>query len=172
MKILIYTDGSEEAENALRIGGKLVKDAGAKITLLAVAPGEKEFGAFSYVFTEIPGSMREEAVRAFLEQQKVYLEVGKELLKEMGVRAETRLREGEAVEEISEEAESGKYDLILVGSKEVSELKELLWGSLPTKISQKVKIPIITVGAETKVGMLNFDVSKPEIRRIRNVLVT
>lgn len=129
MKILIYTDGSEEAENALRIGGKLAKDANAEVSLLAVAPDEKEFGAFSYAFTEIPASGREEVIRAFSEQEKVYLEVGKELLKEMGVRAETKLRKGEAVEEIPKEAESGKYDLILIGSKKVSELKEILWSS-------------------------------------------
>lgn len=129
MKILIYTDGSKEAENTLRMGGKLAKNANAEVTLLAVAPSEKEFGAFSYVSTEIPASGREEVIRAFSKQEKVYLEVGKELLKEIGVRAETKLRKGDAVEEIPKEAGRGKYDLILVGSKKVSELKEMLWSS-------------------------------------------
>jgi nucleotide-binding universal stress UspA family protein len=82
MKILICTDGSAQAENAVRFGGLIAEKCEAEATILAI--------------TEKPG-----------EEDTVFdsLRRAQQLLKEQGVNAEIITKSGEPIEEIVKRAD-------------------------------------------------------------------
>lgn len=124
-KILVCTDGSRQAEEAIRCAGYLAKALKAKMVLLSVAqPVEPE--------------------RERLPEEKC-LEKGKKMLKKIGVKAETKLKEGSATEEILREAKSGNYDLIVTGSRGLSKLKRLLMGHVSLNVLEKAETNVLIV---------------------------
>src|SRR5215510_8056351 len=94
MKILICTDGSAQAENAVRFGGLIAEKTGAESTILGIAerPGEED-------------KMFESLRRA------------QQMLKDQGVSAEVITKAGEPIEEIVKRAEETSYDLVVIGAE-------------------------------------------------------
>lgn len=58
---------------------------------------------------------------------------------------EKDLREGDAVKEIVTAAEEGKFDIIVVGHRGLSKLKEFLLGSVSEGLSHKASCPVLIV---------------------------
>jgi nucleotide-binding universal stress UspA family protein len=65
--------------------------------------------------------------------------------KELGVSVEKVLREGDAVNEIVAEAKAGNFDLVVVGHRGMSKLKELLLGGVSEGLSHKAPCPVLIV---------------------------
>jgi len=145
MKVLMCTDGEENAEAAIHFGGRLAKEMDAEISILHVRPpisprnrvelttARKKLGKWDL---EIPGvdylirakeilteigltpaaALSEEKLsHAFRVDIKGATEL--HLVGTRGSLVRLRLREGHPVDEILKEAELGDYDLILVGSR-------------------------------------------------------
>lgn len=125
MKVLVATDGSEHSLKALNRAVELAEKEGAEITLISVAYFTRED------LDEIPLNVQEKLER----QAADALKKAKALFDERGIKVEAVLEAGYVpANNIIAKAESGKYDLILLGSTGQSGLKRLLIGSTAAKV--------------------------------------
>jgi len=126
-KVLVAIDGSESAEKALKYAVQLAKKYKAKITLLNV----QESKLFSL-------------------KPKVVKEVGERVLsdattKVKGLKVNTQLEFGNPAETLIEVAEKENYDLIIVGSRGVSNVKRFFLGSVSDDVSHHAKCSVLIV---------------------------
>ncbi len=122
MRILICTDGSKYAEEAIRFGGFIAKGAKAHLTLLGVIEGPDET----------------EKVRKSLERAK-------DVLAQDVAALETKTKMGHAAEEILSETEEREYDLVVVGSRGRRGTTRFLLGSTAARIVQHTPISVLIV---------------------------
>ena len=62
-----------------------------------------------------------------------------------GVQVETILVMGQAVETIVEASKSGKFDLIVIGARGLSPIKEILLGSVSHGVTTHAQCPVLVV---------------------------
>jgi nucleotide-binding universal stress UspA family protein len=125
MKVLVATDGSEHSLKALKRAMELAEKEGAEITLLSVSYFSKED------LDEIPLNVQEKLEK----QAAAALKKAKALFDEKGIKVEAVLEAGYVpANNIISRAESGKFDLILLGSTGQSGFKRLLIGSTAAKV--------------------------------------
>jgi len=125
MKVLVATDGSEHSMKALKRAMELAEKEGAEITLISVAYFSKED------LDEIPLNVQEKLEK----QAAVALKKAKALFEEKGIKVEAVLEAGYVpANNIISKAETGKFDLILLGSTGQSGFKRLLIGSTAAKV--------------------------------------
>ncbi len=143
MKFLMCTDGEEDAEAAIRFGGRLAKEIDADVSVLHVrrpvssservqltatrkklSSWDLDIPGIDYLtrareildevgLTQVPLS-KEKHSRAFEGGVQGATELY--LVGAGGENVRLRLREGDPVEQILEEAQAGDYDLIILGS--------------------------------------------------------
>ena len=126
-KILVAVDGSESAEKAIEYAVQLAKKHKAEVTLLNV--GESKLFDF---------------------EPNVVREVGEHVLsdaaaKVKGLKLKTLLEFGNPAETIIEVAEKGNYDLIVVGSRGLSNVKRFFLGSVSDDVSHHAKCSVLIV---------------------------
>ncbi|MFQ5815462.1 MAG: universal stress protein [Candidatus Hydrothermarchaeaceae archaeon] len=127
MRILMCTDGSKQAEDAIRFGNILVKNLECTITVLGVVE-------HSYDQARVEASMAN----------------AKEILKDVDI--ETKTRVGYADEEIVKESEEG-YDLIILGSVGRRGIARFLIGPTAAKVVKYARTSVLVVkGARDKVS--------------------
>jgi len=140
-RILVPLDGSEHSINALKKAIQIAEKHEGKITLLHaytthIVPLPKE-----YVITETTP-----------ETVDISSEVGANILanaqikaENAGVQVETFLAMGQPVEKIVEASESGKFDLIVIGARGLSPIKEILLGSVSHGVASHARCPVLIV---------------------------
>lgn len=150
--ILLATGCKKGNHSLIWQGAKLAQVLGAKITLLHVASG-----SVPSMYTGL--DQFDETVSKMLKTDTPFakhLRRGVEILNNMEVPSEVKIRHGVPVEEIVREAQLENYDLVVVGASGVREdLKSRLLGNLTTKIVDQVKLPVLVVGDK-----LFLDISK------------
>ncbi len=110
---------------ALKRAMELAEKEGAEITLISVAYFSKED------LDEIPLNVQEKLEK----QAAVALKKAKALFEEKGIKVEAVLEAGYVpANNIISKAETGKFDLILLGSTGQSGFKRLLIGSTAAKV--------------------------------------
>jgi nucleotide-binding universal stress UspA family protein len=62
-----------------------------------------------------------------------------------GVQVETILVVGQAVETIVEASKNGKFDLIVIGARGLSPIKEILLGSVSHGVTTHAQCPVLVV---------------------------
>jgi nucleotide-binding universal stress UspA family protein len=117
---LLCTDGSELSEKAEIAGAEMARVLGGKVTILSVAEEE---------------ARREEAVRLIRRAEMI--------LAQMGIEAEPLVRVGRPSEEIIDEAED--HDIVVMGSSGSSAVKKFFLGSVPLKVIEYGKCPVLVV---------------------------
>src|SRR6266850_2388627 len=122
MKLLICTDGSAQAENAVRFGGMIAEKSQAEATILAI--------------TEKPGE--EDAVFDSLRRAQ-------QMLKERGVNAEVITKAGEPIEEIVKRTDETSYDLVVIGAVRKGTRGPFLMSAKAYKIIKAVAPPVLVV---------------------------
>jgi len=141
--ILLSTSCKEGDHTLLRQGARLAKVLNAKITLLHVASG-----SVPTMYTGL--EQFDETVPRLLKTDTPFakhLRRGVEILNNLNVPSEVKIRHGVPVEEIVREAQLENYDLVVVGASGVKEdLKSRLLGNLTKKIVDQVKLPVLVVG--------------------------
>jgi len=70
---------------------------------------------------------------------------GEEKAKAEGVQVEKILTEGHVVQEIIRVAKEGNYDLIVIGARGISRVREMLLGSVTDGVIHHVSCPVLVI---------------------------
>ncbi len=142
-KILLATDGSEEASRAARMAAALAEKTGSELHVAYVEPLPDHYAlpeAVTYG-PDLRSEVRERADREAIE--KLAVEV--ERLKEMGDVAGSHARIGRPDKEISHLAEEIGAGLIVVGSKGHGLVRRTLMGSVSNSVVRHAHGPVLVV---------------------------
>lgn len=140
MKILVATDGSKNALRAVKYAAKLVDalKASSVITLISVHDDVALRHAERFV--------GKKAVADYLRDlSETDLADARKALDKAGVSHDMIIRTGNIGAEIAAAAQEGKFDLIVLGSKGRSALKDLLMGSVAQRVMEMAKTPVLMV---------------------------
>jgi nucleotide-binding universal stress UspA family protein len=144
-KMLLATDGSEEAELAARVAVELAEDTGAELHVIYVEPlpafmkknGAGTLGYDRELYEQIEGEARE-TLRKLVWRVKV---AG-------GTVADSHLRMGAVAEGIVAFADELEVDLIIVGSRGVRGIRRALAGSVSEGVFRHAHRPVMVVRAK------------------------
>jgi nucleotide-binding universal stress UspA family protein len=149
-KLLVPLDGSEHSQRALEIAIQIAKEFGGKITLIhiysvtvpaVIVPEPATLTPAGVpVVTPAEVSKMVEATRAVGNR---ILTEGEQKVKSANVEVQTALREGNTVQEILKVAKEEKFDLIVVGARGVSKIRELLMGSVSEGVIKNAPCPVL-----------------------------
>src|SRR4051794_11949223 len=140
--IVVGTDGSETAGEAVRQATELAKAVGAKIHLVS---------AFEPVGNQRPREERQQVPEdmSWMVNQRedvdATLRDAGEKMQEDGVDVETYARQGDPADAILDVAEEKNADLIVVGNKGMSGAKRFLLGSVPNKVSHHAPCSVMII---------------------------
>jgi nucleotide-binding universal stress UspA family protein len=143
--IVVGTDGSDTARQAVREAIELAAALGASIEL--VCAYEPVAGQRLREETrEAPRDLQwminaREDVEATLREAAAEVEAA-------GVAVRTHPREGDAADAILDVAEEGGADLVVVGNKGMTGAKRFLLGSVPNKVSHHAPCSVLIIRTE------------------------
>jgi len=134
--ILVPVDGSPYMERNITYACDVAKSMGSKLTLLHVATAP--------TVTE-PGLVID--LKPFEAAGWKIIEKAKKVAKDQGVDAgtESRTTYGNPAHEIIRTAEEGKFDLIVIGAKGHSLLRNLMIGSVTDAVVRNASCPVFVV---------------------------
>jgi nucleotide-binding universal stress UspA family protein len=149
-QILVPLDGSEHSLKALEEAAQIAKKFSGKITLIHVysvpplmMPEPSTVGSLSIpIITGAEVSMMIEAAKKLGNR---ILDDGEQRIKTSGIQVEKMLVEGHAVEEIVRVANQGSFDLIVIGARGVSHMREMLLGSVTDGVLHHVGCPVLVM---------------------------
>jgi len=151
-KILVPLDGSEHSLRALEIAVQIAKKFEAKITLIHVY----SVGIRPVVMPEpttltpvgIPVMAPTDVSKVAEATRKAgaaILADGEEKVKAEGIEVETLLKEGHSVQEIVKTAKEGSFDLIVIGARGISKIREIILGSVSDGVVHNAPCPVLVV---------------------------
>ncbi len=146
-RILIPTDGSEDAKHAALKGLSLAKLIGSKVTAVHVIEHLHYLGEMLAVGDMIPvepPEMKESDMYKGLERmgQKA-VDYIKEEGEKMGVEVATRLIEGHPADQIAKL--SDEFDLIVLSALGRSCMTDMLLGGVADKVARHAKCPVLLI---------------------------
>lgn len=150
-KILVPVDGSDAALRAVRFANYLASVTGAALTLLHVQDnsalellrvGNRDTGANSDE-TNLSDEQFEDIARKFVADP--YFEAAKAAIEIDTLNVETEHCFGKASAEICALSEREGFDLIVMGSKGQSDVKDLLLGSISSQVVHRALCPVTIV---------------------------
>jgi nucleotide-binding universal stress UspA family protein len=141
-RIVVGTDGSETARQAVREATELAKQTGASLDVVSA-------------FEPVPTSrLREERLQAPSdiehavnpqEDVNAILAEAEHDVGDAGVQVRTFARQGEPADAILDVAEEENADLIVVGNKGMTGAKRFLLGSVPNKVSHHAPCSVLII---------------------------
>ena len=142
-RILVGTDGSETAGEAVRQATELAKLSGARLDIVsAFEPIPQQ--RIRSESREAPGDVQYEIGPR--EDVNLTLENAGGDAKKSGVEeVQTHAREGDPADAILDVAEEVNADLIVVGNKGMTGARRFLLGSVPNKVSHHAPCSVIIV---------------------------
>jgi nucleotide-binding universal stress UspA family protein len=164
--IVVATDGSDNAKRAAEVGAELASACGARLIIVHVAPTNTSLEDVEN-FNILPPEVKDEIKRMRESMGGLELSVyapvpvpqsaieflGNAVLdradnvaRDSGMKNISRvLAYGNPAENIVAEAEKAKADLIVIGTRGLSDLSGLVMGSVSHKVIQLAKCPCVTV---------------------------
>jgi len=146
-KVLLPTDGSETADEAIAFAARLLGNTSCKVTLLSVVeePAYSAFWSDGLIAPEVlmppPEEMREELDKRAEEM----LAESARPLREAGLEVTPMIRFGNSAAEILQEAEEGGYDMIMMGSHGRGAIGGFLLGSVSNRVTHHATCPVLIV---------------------------
>ena len=140
--IVVGTDGSETAGEAVREAIELARALGASVEVVSAYEPVSNL------------RLREEARQAPEDLQWMVnpredvdatLQEASERIEEAGVTVSTYAREGDPADAILDVAEERSADLIIVGNKGMTGAKRFLLGSVPNKVSHHAPCSVLII---------------------------
>ncbi len=128
-KILVPIDGSGHSKRALQEAIKIAKMTNGSITLLNVNTRSRT--PYS------PNQPNNEGT-----QNSVLID-GQRLVQADGIPVDTRLLEGNVVDQIIRTAKEENFDLIVIGARGLSKFEEILLGSVSHGVVESAPCPVI-----------------------------
>lgn len=140
--IVVGTDGSGTAQEAVRQAARLAQALHAKVYIVSAYEPVPE-GRLREQRREVPQDLQwminpREDVEAALEQSAASLA-------SEGLEVETLALEGDAADAILDVAEEKSADLIVVGNKGMTGAKRFLLGSVPNKVSHHAPCSVMII---------------------------
>lgn len=135
-KILVPLDGSDHSIKALKMAIQIALKFSGKITLIHVY----SIGGL----TVSPTPVRE-FIEAIRKVGASILTDGEKQVKAEGVQVETLLIEGHAVEQIVKTCREKNFDLIVMGARGLSKMKEMFLGSVSDGVTRHACCPVLVV---------------------------
>jgi nucleotide-binding universal stress UspA family protein len=140
--IVVGTDGSDTANQAVRQAVYLAKALGAKVELVSA-------------YEPVPAQRLQEERRDAPEDLQwaispredvdATLEAAEVVAREAGVTATAYPRQGDPADAILDVAEETEADLIVVGNKGMTGAKRFLLGSVPNKVSHHAPCSVLII---------------------------
>ncbi|ALS79774.1 MULTISPECIES: universal stress protein [Planococcus] len=135
-KILVAADGSDHSKRAAHEAVRMAKtNPQAFVTLLYVIDYEK-------ARTEILHGQSSDEVHLERRKHLVPLE---EIFRSAGINFETKTLHGVPGPTIVKHANETGYDVVLIGSRGLNTLQEMVLGSVSHKVAKRVEAPVIIV---------------------------
>ena len=137
-KVLVPVDGSDNSLRALDAALLLSEKLGSEVTAI-------------HVMEEIPvlHIQSEKLLRKLIEDYKKELQLilsrCSEIAAKKGLSIKTKLIQGNASSTILDFCEKGKYDVIVMGSRGRGEFKELVLGSVSSKVVHHACCPVMII---------------------------
>ncbi len=135
-KLLVPTDFSENADNALRYAIELANEFGSSVTLLHTYTVSSTAGMFVSVESFIKKDAAEELLRR-VHQMEPRLRDGSPL--------STQLLRGGTAQVIADLADGQGYDLIIMGTQGASGLREIFLGSTTNAVINEADTPVLAI---------------------------
>lgn len=138
-KILIATDGSDSAHEALEFGLELAEEQGATPFIVHVAPAVEvlPYASFATPAPTVPHQVDE--------QDRAPLSEALELAARRGIETKTELLVGNPADEIVAFADTIDADLIVVGSRGHGAIASVLLGSVSRCVLHESRRPVLVV---------------------------
>lgn len=144
LNILVALDGSDHATSALELASDIAAKYGATLHLINAIESR-----------ELPEALRHYADSEHIEGSapRVYNIIAQRLLDTAGARAREMgvkdvkpvIRNGDPAQQIVDYAKEAKIDMIVMGSKGLSDIQGLLLGSVSHKVSHLAPCTCVTV---------------------------
>ena len=146
MRVLFCVDGSEGADRALAQGAAWLRNAGLQAVVLQVIPEvderlrhyerlhESELREIERLFGH-EGHGLEAAVQA------------RDRLKQLGLNADRKIRQGDPAEEILAEIRDGAYDLVVLASDGIGRIEEPRLGSVAARVVREGQASVLVLRA-------------------------
>jgi nucleotide-binding universal stress UspA family protein len=139
-RILIATDGSPAALQAVEVGLELAEEHHAQVTFVHVAPGADVLPVAGFAMAG-PVSVPHE----LNEHDRESLDEALELAEKRGIPALTRLLVGGAARQIVAYADEVDADLMVIGSRGLGAFEGALLGSVSRAVLRDAKRPVLIV---------------------------
>jgi nucleotide-binding universal stress UspA family protein len=140
--IVVGTDGSETASEAVRQATELSKAVGGSVHLVSAYEPVGE-GRLREERKDVPADL--EWMVNPREDVEATLKEAAEGIKGAGVTVETYARQGDPADAILDVAEEQNADLIVVGNKGMTGAKRFLLGSVPNKVSHHAPCSVMII---------------------------
>jgi nucleotide-binding universal stress UspA family protein len=140
--MVVGTDGSDTASEAVRQATELAQRLGAKVHLVSAYEPVSE-GRLRDERQQVPGDLQWMVNPR--EDVNDTLAAAAKGLHDAGVEVETHAREGDPADAILDVAEEEGADLIVVGNKGMTGAKRFLLGSVPNKVSHHAPCSVMII---------------------------
>jgi len=126
---------------ALDITIRLAKERDGRIGLIHVYSTPIQYSTHPDMPLEWVPGVFEETMR----KGESILEEGEAKARAGGIPVQRLLRKGNVVKQIVKAAEEGKFDLIVMGARGISKVKEILLGSVSDGVVRKAPCPVLII---------------------------
>ncbi len=140
--IVVGTDGSDTANEAVRQATELAKALDAEVHVVSAYEPVPE-GRLRQERKDVPGDLQWSINER--EDVEATLAEAADNIKGAGVKVETFSREGDPADAILDVAEEQNADLIIVGNKGMTGAKRFLLGSVPNKVSHHAPCSVLII---------------------------
>jgi len=137
-KILVPVDGSENSFRAFDQAIYVAKSTGAHLTAIHVI----ESPPTVYVESQ---KLLNELLSNYKKESAKILDKCKEIAVKNGVQVETVIAEGDPASNITGYAQKGNFELIVIGSRGLGRFKEMVLGSISSKVLHHTKSSVLIV---------------------------
>jgi len=147
-KILVPLDGSEHSLKALEEAAQLAKIFSGKITLISVYSvqpimiGGQSASGYGAILT---GAEVSRMIEAAQKSGNKILQDAEQKISATGVQVEKKLVEGHTVQEIVRAANEGNFDLIVIGARGISHIREMLLGSVTDGVIHHAHCAVLVI---------------------------
>jgi len=147
-KILVPTDFSEAASQAVEFASLISQSWSAELTLLSVyTPAVSRYNMVSPLLVD-------EVAQAIAERNEKLQQIANIIAQEYpGVTCHTEVGIGETVEGILAASRSAMSDLIIMGTQGASNIEKVLLGSNAAEVIEKADCPVLVVPGNTEIRL-------------------
>lgn len=141
-KILITTDGSARSELAVDEGVQLGQDLGAEMVVFHVIP---DIPVFVTPYADRSGDSLKTIIEELEKNGQDILDKVKAKFPEPQYNIKTKLTRGNPAYEICSEARDGRYDLVVLASRGLGEIKGYIMGSVSNRVVRHAGCSVLVI---------------------------